>query len=1033
MKKIIYIMLLIITSAILNSAPLVNVPQFITQPNGDSFNCLASGDEFFNYLHDYNGYTIIQDKKTGYYYYAELSGDTLIPSTILAGTNALLPANIKPYLKPSYKSIKYKYDRILNTIGSKSKKNFDQLNVSNTGTINNLVIFIRFSDEVEFTDSTVVYNRMLNPITGNTMKNYFTEASYGQLTINSTLYPTSDNSFVVSYQDTAPRDFFRPYSATNLIGYQTDAQCTEREHSLLVRAVTGVRSQIPATLNIDNDNDEKVDNVCFIVSGSSDGWSDLLWPHRWSLYSQIIMINTKRVYDYNFQLRNSLMSSGVGVLCHEMFHSLGSPDLYHYNYDGMSPVGSWDLMEYNANPPQHMSAYMKSKYGDWIANIPEITTNGTYTLNPLTSATNNCYKIASTASASQYYVVEYRRDIGTFESSIPGSGLIVYRINPNYNGNASGPPDEVYAYRPNGTISVNGTISSANFSSAEGRTAINANTNPSPFLADGSQGGLNITQIGSAGETISFDVSFTLMVPTLTNPLNNETYISSNTGLNWNLVYGANTYRVQLASDTLFANIISDIIVSTNSYQLNALLNSTNYFWRVKSKNTNDSSQWSMIFKFTTAPVGYLSFLNESFENISYPPANWLSIIDNGTVNWQRVSAGTNPTCSPIDGSAMLKYNSYNAENNSSARLISPELNLSNSININLSFNIYREAGYSSNADRVLVYINNNESIIGAYLIATINRSTSLLPITSQTGWHEYLYQIPIQYYYANAHIIFVSISAYGNSIYMDKIKLYGMENPTISTVTLTTPLNNSINNSVNTTFNWTALTNASSYRIELSTNNSFTNNLISQTVSNNTATINTNYNTLYYWRVKAYNTSDSGAWSDVFHFTTRQQLFTVSGQINYANTAQTPMNNCTIILKNANNIEIARDTSNELGAYSFENVTTGTYNFELISNKASGGINTLDILSLRQKIAAVAEFTAIQDKAADINNDSNVSTIDLLPLRQKISNISPISSWLVPNYVFYPLTVNVNGANAILNIQALCGGDVNASFTPNN
>jgi hypothetical protein len=41
-----------------------------------------------------------------------------------------------------------------------------------------------------------------------------------------------------------------------------------------------------------------------------------------------------------------------------------------------------------------------------------------------------------------------------------------------------------------------------------GRTAINDSTNPSSFLSDGSSGGLNISNIGSIGGTISFDVSF---------------------------------------------------------------------------------------------------------------------------------------------------------------------------------------------------------------------------------------------------------------------------------------------------------------------------------------------------------------------------------------------------------------------------------------------------------------------------------------------------------------------------------------------
>ena len=60
-------------------------------------------------------------------------------------------------------------------------------------------------------------------------------------------------------------------------------------------------------------------------------------------------------------------------------------------------------------------------------------------------------------------MVEYRKKTGTFETNIPGSGLIVYRIDTRENGNAEGPPDDVYVYRPGGTLTNNGTPNNAFF------------------------------------------------------------------------------------------------------------------------------------------------------------------------------------------------------------------------------------------------------------------------------------------------------------------------------------------------------------------------------------------------------------------------------------------------------------------------------------------------------------------------------------------------------------------------------------------
>jgi hypothetical protein len=161
-----------------------------------------------------------------------------------------------------------------------------------------------------------------------------------------------------------------------------------------------------------------------------------------------------------------------------------------------------------------MGAYMKNYYTGWITSIPQITVSGTYWVKPITSTTKNAYWIASPYSATEYFVVEYRRKLGTFENSLPGSGLLVYRINSSFAGmgnaqyDGSSIFDEIYIYRPNGTPTANGTVNSAHYSSNVGRTAINDGTNPSSFLHDGSSGGLDISAVGTSDDSISFYVTF---------------------------------------------------------------------------------------------------------------------------------------------------------------------------------------------------------------------------------------------------------------------------------------------------------------------------------------------------------------------------------------------------------------------------------------------------------------------------------------------------------------------------------------------
>ena len=64
----------------LMAAPLRNVEVMLTQPNGEVIHCYASGDEFYNYLHDADGFTIVKGEG-GYYFYATYDADgQVVPS-----------------------------------------------------------------------------------------------------------------------------------------------------------------------------------------------------------------------------------------------------------------------------------------------------------------------------------------------------------------------------------------------------------------------------------------------------------------------------------------------------------------------------------------------------------------------------------------------------------------------------------------------------------------------------------------------------------------------------------------------------------------------------------------------------------------------------------------------------------------------------------------------------------------------------------------------------------------------------------------
>jgi len=526
MKKIYFLIINILFSVCCYGAYLRNVPITLTQPDGAVINCFATGDEYYNWLHDSLDYTIIQSPTTGYYHYAILDNDSLVCSSYIVGTVSPTSVNLLPHINISSEKIGKIIERNPmyqeNMRSAAERKASGNQTRGNTGTINNIVIFIRLAGENEFPadSSPPTHTQKFNGLSDYpwSMRSYFREVSYNKLDIISHFFPYYDGINILSYQDTHNIDYYRPFNAvTNPDGYKPE-ELYERKQTLLYNALNSVKSQIELALStsqLDYDNDDLVDNVCFVLKHSvyELPWGELLHPHKGGMDTTLISINNKKVRNYN------LVGCwpNTAVICHEMNHTLGAPDLYHYDEDDrdMHPVGKWDLMGHNLKP--HMGAYMKYQYGKWIGSIPVITTPGTYTLQPLTSPVNNCYKIfIEGVPHSQYIVLEYRKKYnnGEFEFYVPGSGLIIYRINENFTGNASGigsggVADEVYIFRPDGKIypaNSKGDIDNAHFSETTGRTEFGNYTNPYCFMPDNSYGNIYIRNIReNANGTLSFD------------------------------------------------------------------------------------------------------------------------------------------------------------------------------------------------------------------------------------------------------------------------------------------------------------------------------------------------------------------------------------------------------------------------------------------------------------------------------------------------------------------------------------------------
>ncbi len=732
MKRFTLMVFALLFGRLLIAAYVENVPQTITQPNGKVIECLASGDEYYHWLHDAKGYTIVMNPEDGYFYYGIRSGDYVIPSKYVVGTINPLIAGLEKGAKIS--------EQLYMDRRAKFNTNFKTTQGTPTkGLVNSLCIYISFADDSVFTYDRAHFKQMWEASDRSSVKDYFHEVSYGELDLEISHFPVSPDTITVSYVDIYPRNYYLPKSATNPEGY--DGNNAAREHSMLKRAVESIQNQIPNDLVVDMNSDGIVDNVCFVIKGQSSAWADLLWPHAWSLYSYDVRIKGAKINGYFLTME---LGFGSGTMCHELGHVFGAPDLYHYSNSGKTgpdAVGGWCLMCGSADPPQSICGFLKLKYNHWIAELPEITESGVYSLRPLTEPTNNLYKIKSPFSRTEYFVLEYRKREGRYESSLPGTGLVIYRINPGAgNGNAGGPPDEVYVYRPGGTLTAVGSLSGAGMVSPT-RTAISDKTNPDCFLynnGQGGPGGLNLFNVSEAGDSISFEVNIVHLFP--------PTQLDYSPGngvvdLDWtpSMAQDLSTYNiyrngVRYGSTTLTTFRDTEVVQdSTYSYSVSA------YY----SGQYTGESTISNTVTYTPKPIKQLPYL-ENFEAIGH---GWKIKGDVAGFQW---GDATNLEMVTTNAGKFLAANSVAAGANTHCTdyAITPRLNLFGKTKVYAHFDYALKRWQQLDHLKIYFRRNRNES-----WVQIIDMPTS--GIGAGYKWRKYNLELPADCYAAETQLGF--------------------------------------------------------------------------------------------------------------------------------------------------------------------------------------------------------------------------------------------------------------------------------------
>jgi immune inhibitor A len=129
----------------------------------------------------------------------------------------------------------------------------------------------------------------------------------------------------------------------------------------------------------------------------------------------------------------TIQMTDISVICHELGHILGLPDLYARPEDpGSEGLGVWCVMSQalRSGRPQHMSVWCKEQLG-WVHPVViNPTVKQKLVLGPIEDSPNEAYKIPLKSDGSEYFLLENRCKKG-FDASLPAEGLLIWRVTRN--------------------------------------------------------------------------------------------------------------------------------------------------------------------------------------------------------------------------------------------------------------------------------------------------------------------------------------------------------------------------------------------------------------------------------------------------------------------------------------------------------------------------------------------------------------------------------------------------------------------------
>jgi immune inhibitor A len=300
-----------------------------------------------------------------------------------------------------------------------------------TGDFRALAVLIKFSDKNSSVNA-VEFDTLVFADQQSTVRNYYSDVSYGQLDIITVNLPSAIGWI------TAPQTYAYYCNDSNGTGsypHNTQKLCED--------IINLIDAQVNFA-NYDNDSDGDVDALILIHSGQGaefTGSDSDIWSHQWGIVPRIKDGVTISEYCIQPEYWQNPGDITCGVYCHELGHVFGLPDLYDTDNDSYG-VGKWSIMGYGSwNGPSGMGDY--PAYPDaWsriqlgFADYSNIAANATNVSLPRIEAAGGIiYRLWSSGGiGNEYFLLENRQKIG-YDSYLPYSGLLIWHIDETQSGN----------------------------------------------------------------------------------------------------------------------------------------------------------------------------------------------------------------------------------------------------------------------------------------------------------------------------------------------------------------------------------------------------------------------------------------------------------------------------------------------------------------------------------------------------------------------------------------------------------------------